>query len=710
MTTLSKHILISASVFSMTISGEVLAGTLLRLNAGTIETKRVEKTFTAQASSSTVIQDLIVQFKKPITERDKARLKALGAEIFGYLPDDALMVRGSLQKLQDLRQQSAVEAIFPYLPQYKISTHFSPVSIFTKDQQTAILIKTFKASETRDIASKIKNLPQSTVHVADGKSIVAVIPRAQLSVVAQFQGVEHVQPYLEMKPLHMTFEDSETLAPPQGNGDYSDLNGYETGTKIMNFEGAWNQGFKGRNQIVSMADTGLDGGEGRLSEDFAGTVVKGYAFGLFSKTWDDPMGHGTHVAGSILGRGTASGGKLRGGAYEAQFIPEGMWSPMMKNLTVPSKIQDLFSKAYADGARIHTNSWGSPRNLGAYEAYAASVDEFMFNNPEMLILFAAGNSGVDMNKDGRIDNGSVSTPGTSKNALTVGASENLLSKGGIQTQIGKLRSGADYWGAEPIASSYISDNPRGIAMFSSRGPTADGRLKPEIVAPGTNILSNRTHVAGGSVLWGAYNADYAYSGGTSMATPLAAGGAAIARQILQERFQIANPSGALLKATLVHTAVDIYPGQYGELGASRGQELLTRRPNFDQGYGRVDVGLLAEMDPQTRFVDDKVGLGQDEQESLTLVLNRPGQILVNMVYTDAPASPSAAVTLVNDLDLTLIGPGGEVGPQDRKNNNEVIELNNVAPGTYTLKVQGVKVPQGKNGKQPYSLVYTVREQ
>lgn len=705
MNTLSKYILVAT--FASTVTAQ--AGTMLRLNAGTVETKRAERLFSAQAVNPAATQDLIVQFKNAITEKDKAELKALGAEIFGYLPDDALMIRASVAKIQQWRTHAGVEAVLPFKADYKISTNFDPASIFNKDEQTAILVKAFKVVETKDIALHIKNMAQSVVHTADGKSIVAVVPRGMVRAVAALQGVEHVQPYVEMKPMHMTFDDQMDIVTPQGAGDYSDINGYETGTKVMNFEAAWNAGLKGRNQIVAMADTGLDNGEGNLSADFQGAVVKGYTFGLFAKSWEDPMGHGTHVAGSILGRGTASGGKLRGGAYEAGFIPEGMWSPMMKNLTVPSKIQDLFSKAYADGARVHSNSWGAARNFGAYDNYASNVDEFMFNNPEMLIIFAAGNSGVDKNKDGRIDSGSISSPGTAKNALTVGASENLNSTGGIQVPISKLRAAAEEWSAEPIYSSYISDNINGVAMFSSRGPTLDGRTKPEIVAPGTNILSNRSHVAGASELWGAYNADYAYSGGTSMATPLVAGAAAVTRQVLQEKFQQASPSAALVKAALLHTAVDMYPGQYGEVGASRGQELITRRPNSDEGYGRADVSNVANLGANTRIVDNKTGLGQGEQETFTVTLSRPGQILANMVYTDAPASPDAAVALVNDLDLALTGNGQNVSRNDRVNNNEVIELGNLPAGTYTLTVTGSKVPQGKNGKQPYALVYTVRE-
>jgi hypothetical protein len=194
-----------------------------------------------------------------------------------------------------------------------------------------------------------------------------------------------------------------------------------------------------------------------------------------------------------------------------------------------------------------------------------------------------------------------------------------------------------------------------------------------------------------------------------MSTPLVAGGAAVVRQILQAKFQITSPSAALLKATLLHTAVDMFPGQYGEVGVARGQELATRRPNSDEGYGRMDVSNAVKLSKNTHFVDNKNGLGQGEQEGFNLVLSRPGSIFVNLVYTDAPASPDAAVALVNDLDITLSGNGQNAVPNDHVNNSEVIELANLPAGSYVITVKGTKVPQGKNGKQPYALVYTARE-
>jgi hypothetical protein len=422
------------------------------------------------------------------------------------------------------------------------------------------------------------------------------------------------------------------------------------------------------------------------------------------------MGHGTHVAGSVLGRGTASKGLLKGGAYEAKMVAEGMWSPMMKNLSVPSKLSDLFAKAFADGARIHTNSWGGARTAGAYDNFAVQVDEWLYANPDMLVLFAAGNSGADKNKDGRIDANSMASPGTAKNVMTVGASENVVTTGGIQVPISKLRAAKDEWPADPIYSDYISNNQNGLAMFSSRGPTLDGRVKPDIVAPGTNILSVKSQVKDASDLWGAYNKDYAWSGGTSMATPLAAGAAAVARQVLVEKIGIQNPSGALMKATMIHTAVDMFPGQFGEVGAARGQEILNRRPNSDEGYGRVDVSNIVNLGTQTQFIDNRQGVAQGSEVSYEFTLSRPGSLYANLVWTDAPGSSNAAQALVNDLDLVLVIANGQtLSMNDHINNLEMIEKSGLPAGTYKLTVKGFKVPQGKNGTQAYALVFTPKE-
>ncbi|MFM6927093.1 MAG: S8 family serine peptidase, partial [Bdellovibrio sp.] len=602
-------------------------------------------------------------------------------------------------------------AVVKYQGEYKISSEFSPVSVFNKAENQSVLISTFLKNDTPKVAKALRHLKVS-LQVVERRSIIALIPRGLIQQAANLTGVEHIQPTLQIESFHFPIEGELTSIEPRTPGDYSDLAGDETGGKSIKFPEMWAAGFQGRNQIASMSDTGLDSGDpSNIHPDFSGAVKSGYALGLWSKSWNDPMGHGTHVAGSIVGRGTQSKGVLKGAASEAQFVVEGLWSPMLNNLSVPSRLADLFDKAANDGARVHSNSWGAARTFGAYDSMATQVDAWMFDNPDMLILFAAGNSGVDHDKDGRIDSGSMATPATAKNCLTVGASKNFTKTGGIQVPISKLRAAKDDWSAEPIFSSYLSDRDDGLAMFSSRGPTLDGRVKPDIVAPGTNILSARSHVKGASALWGAYNDDYAWAGGTSMATPITAGAVTAARQVLVEKWNMPNPSSALLKAVMIHSADDLYPGQFGEVGVGKGQELLTRRPNSDEGYGRVNMANLVNLGSNTRMVDNRDGVGQGKEVAYEFTLQKSGRLQANLVWTDAPGSANAQKALVNDLDLVLLTPDGQsVGGNDHINNLEMIEKSDLTAGTYKLVVRGVNVPMGKAGVQPYALIFSIFEQ
>ena len=696
------------TALTLGMSMSALAGTQLRFITGQVATKSLPQMYGTE-SDKVRAQEVIVQFKNPVTEANKALLTGLGVDIYRYMPEDALVVKATPLQLQKLVALPGVYAVVPYLGAYKLSPHFDVLSVFSKNQYENILISAFTQADAKAILSLLKRQdPEVRLLDIDGRHLAIRARQSLIAGLANIDGVEFAEPMSPMQPLHMDLGRDAVETNINTAGDYTDLTGFETGTKVMNLDAAWAQGYKGEGQIVSMADTGLDSGNvSTLNKDFQGAVSKGYSFGVGAKTWDDPMGHGTHVAGSVLGRGTTSGGLLTGSAPKAQFIPEGMWSPIVDNLTVPPKLNKLFDAAYADGARIHTNSWGAARSFGAYDGMAQQVDDFMWNHPDFLILFAAGNSGVDMDKDGRIDPNSIGSPGTAKSTLTVGASENLLSTGGIQRYISELKIAKDNWPAEPIWSSKLSDNAEGIAVFSSRGPTQDGRIKPEIMGPGTNILSVKSSLLKPEDnFWGAYNKDYMYSGGTSMATPLVAGAAAVTREVLVKKFKIANPSAALVKAALVHTAHDMYPGQYGG-GAT--QEIKTHRPNNDEGYGRTDMAQLVALGDATKIVDSADGIAQGETYSQTVVVKEGGSLLANLVYTDAPGTPSAGATLVNDLDLQVTNSQGEVITQnDHTNPHEVIELSSLKGGSYVISVKGTKVPMGKAGKQPFALISTVR--
>ena len=698
----------------MSISLPAFAGDTLLLKSGVVKTTPLptevpDASKWSEQVGTTGPAYFIVQFKTKISTEDRQAINAAQARIVRYMPEDALIVFASGRQLARLQKQNqGIQSIMAYQPLWKMSSDLGPSSVFTAHVDSIAMIRLFPGEKTAPMVEKLRAIPDVKVISADGRSFVVRGTRPAFDLISAIEGVEWVQAYPQFELNHMALSDEQITDPPATASDYTDLTGYETGTKVMGFDAAWARGFTGRGQIASMADTGLDLGDAAtIHGDFAGRIVNGFTFGIYAKTWEDPMGHGTHVAGSVMGSGFASGGILRGGAFEAGFIPEGMWSPIMENLTVPAKLADLFSKAYDAGARVHTNSWGAATNPGAYDSFAQQVDEFMASHPEMLILFAAGNSGVDAGKNGRIDANSIGSPGTAKNVLTVGASKNYVLKGGIQKQLKDLKTGPTSWGAEPLSSSMLSENPQGLAPFSSRGPTSDGRLKPEIVAPGTNILSVRSRHKDAETLWGAYNKDYVWSGGTSMATPLTAGAATVVRQYLVENRGIAHPSGALLKAALIHTATDLFPGQFGEVGRGRGQELLTHRPNNDEGYGRVDVAKATDLGKAV-LIDENTGLSTGEVMSYPVQVSGGSKLVATMVYTDAAAAAGASKSLVNDLDLVVVDPAGvETSLHDSVNNSEMIEMP-VTSGQYTVKVKGTNVPAGiTNGKQPFALILSV---
>ena len=432
-------------------------------------------------------------------------------------------------------------------------------------------------------------------------------------------------------------------------------------------------GLYGFGQTVGVCDSGLDQGSAdpaSLHDDFEDGAGASRVTAIFDRVGDGASdvnsGHGTHVAGSVLGNGDLSGCTppsdsfpttcFAGIAPKASLVFQAVENNSEQTLSgLPADLNTLFSQANGAGADLHTNSWGADV-AGQYTADSQAVDEYMWDNNDFLILFAAGNAGEDLDADGVVDPYSIGSPATAKNCLTIGASE------------GDRPSGAGYdfnWSAfgfpaDPINSDHVSDNVDGMAAFSSRGPTVDGRYKPDLTAPGTNILSTRSSLASGTG-WGAYDASYMWNGGTSMATPLAAGAAALMREYLIDEVRITDPSAALIKAALINSAYDMSPGQYGT-GAT--QEIPDSPvPNDVEGWGGLNLGSgLFPTAPFDIFhYDETSGLSTGELEEYTFQVESSGNPLkVNLAWTDYPGTPAAQGGLVNDLDMQLTDPSSTV--------------------------------------------------
>jgi serine protease AprX len=676
------------------------AGDVLKFKNGNVDiSTQAAKSFAALHASSADSKPagyFVVQFKSPFSETERDLLTKRGLKIYGYVPEDAVIVKAeNTRNVNALYELPGVRGVTEYAPEFKVSAELADLS--RSKSELILHLLAFDASEGARIAQDLKQAGALDVMPTSGRSVFARISSKDLSQIGSVEGVEWIEQYVPMMMHDFESQSLEIMAP----GDYSDLSGYESGTKVMNFDKAWAKGLSGKGQVVGISDTGLDTGSvATLHQDF-GNLLKGLGFAN-GGVWKDTQGHGTHVAGSVGGTGKVSGGKIKGGAYGASLVFQGLWDNFAGVLSVPPSLDKVFGGAYQLGARVHTNSWGSSRN--AYDNFAIQVDDYMWRNPEMLVVFAAGNSGKDANRDGRIDNGSLGSPATSKNCLSVGASENLVSGKGNQARLTNLSNGAARFPVAPLSTDTLSNNPNGLAAFSSRGPTADGRLKPDIVAPGTNILSARSSDPAASPMWGAYNAKYTFAGGTSMATPLTAGAAAVVREHIIKQ-GIPRPSAALVKAVLMHTAQDLFPGQYG---TGKTQEIPTKRPNVHEGYGRVEMGRATSVE-SLNLKDETIGVGLNETKTFAFKVAAGQKFTVTLSYTDAPGTASAAKALVNDLDLIVADAAGRtLGTGDRTNNHEMFEINGATSGTYKISVKGIKVPKGKNGKQPFALVMTAQ--
>ncbi|MGD9101540.1 MAG: S8 family serine peptidase, partial [Anaerolineae bacterium] len=648
----------------------------------------------------------IIQLRGPITLADRAALERTGLELLEYLPDYAYLVRGSAAQL----------AAADRLPQVYARTPFT-----LADKLAPALLRALARGDSALGPVHIVGWPDDEGALARDLRAIAVEPQTTASTerllqVAKLESVRWI----------------ESLGQPRLLNDYA--------RAIMNVEPVWQEsGLFGAGQIIAVADTGLDTGDmGTLSPDFAGRIVATHVLST-GNNWDDNHGHGTHVVGSAGGAGVQSGadpvghdyvGSFAGMAPEAGLVIQAFEAdPGTGAITgIPSDYYQLFDQAYGDGARLHSDSWGDNTGpitdteaaYGGYPYGSQRTDQFLWDHPDMAIFFAAGNSGVDgtpippfgfcTGSDGIVDPDSLLAPGTAKNVITVGATESDRSTGGVGTFPWLLLNLC--FGVEPIATDYPSDNANGMAAFSSRGPVDDGRVKPDLVAPGTNIVSNASHCPGASTLWAPHetNGDYVYSGGTSMATPLAAGTGVLVRQWLIAQ-GLANPSAAAVKATLLNTTYDIAPGQYG-LGDT--QEIPFTRPNPVAGWGRLDLDFINAPAPYALWLDDhSSGLGTGQTVSYTHTLLHPLEVLTNsqplrvmLAWTDPPASLSASAQLVNDLDLMVTGPGsvtyyGNDAPSgDRTNNVEGVIVNDPPLGRYQVQVSGYNVPVDS---QPYAL-------
>ncbi|GEM_PF-1722885 len=365
--------------------------------------------------------------------------------------------------------------------------------------------------------------------------------------------------------------------------------------------------------------------------------------------------HSTHVAGTVLGDGSASAGQYRGMAPAARLISYEYDFTGTIFYNNPGDLEtNYFVAINTYGADIANNSIGmniaangySAAYYGDYETSSILMDEITRGRlgKPFLSVWAAGN------ERGYVTGyRNISPPQCAKNTLVIGATQY---------------------------------NNNQATTFTSWGPLDDGRLKPDLSAPGYNVNSCYGTTA------------YQLLSGTSMASPAACGSAALLFECWRATHAGADPSPAMIKSVLINTTLD--------LGAPG--------PGFDLGYGLLQIVPALDLVRAGNAVE--AAITHNAVRRFPLIVPATAAVVrATLAWSDPPASALAAVVLVNDLDLRLIDPNNRVflpwvldpnnpandattNAPDRLNNVEQVLATNLTPGVWYAEVRGFTIASG----------------
>jgi serine protease AprX len=637
-----------------------------------------------------------IRLEGPITEAQRGAFEDWGVDLAAFEPPDSYRTRLTKEQYARVRELDGVRAV----ERYRLEETLTPRLLEALEEGSG---------ECREFDLVLHR-------IADGELL-----SAQLRAIDGVTAVESSYLFIRFEaPL-----DRELVATVARLPGVRRLGLYEPPSLLCNHArpllGVEQVKWTGAGEVVAVFDSGIDSGH----EDFQGQIAS--LDSVEGATKEDKIGHGTHVAGIIAGSGAASGGENKGVAPGAKLAIVGFVSPDGAPL-FPPNWSDLFERAVAKGAHIVNLSAGT-NFQGHYDFGSLALDEFVWGNPEVLVVVAAGNDGCA--PEGWVEFHSVGSPATSKNALTVGASTTDREDIDITWRTWGQSTGKVF--KEPCADERMSGDPDFPAALSSRGPTDSEAVKPDVLAPGTYILAPRAEGARLRFLDPPYegNGAYGYLAGTSMAAPMIAGCAAVLREYLREERDFPNPSAALLKALLIASARRVKPRDLPK-------ELLDQIgfPDFDQGFGRVDLTNILPHDgaPAGRRLEyDDVR--QDSPKALT----SRGSVLAQQSYrftlAATPAEPLRVVLtwtdwpsdgVQNNLQLKLTQPDGtavfgnpehKVGRReadallqryvpkstehaptlDKRNNVEQIVIDKPAAGEYQLNVIAENTPKPPQG-------------
>jgi alpha-tubulin suppressor-like RCC1 family protein/subtilisin-like proprotein convertase family protein len=414
----------------------------------------------------------IVQARGTITPPFKAMLAMNGATVISYIPNNAYLVRATEAVASELMANTLVRDVIAYEPYYKVQAPLLTMADQPLPQSQQLNLALFPdiAQDTIKQIQQLGGLIVSEGNSAAGYPIVRVQPPANWTAVADLPGVHIVEPYLRR---HL----ANDLARPMLGISVDSV----TNVNYFNLYGS--------NVMVEVNDSGIDTNH----PDFKGTTQGERVFYNNPAEGIDTEGHGTHVGGIIAGDGTESttvtnaSGSIMPGA-NGQFRGKAPFADMFA-MNFQDDDQTLQQTAASNGALISNNSWDFTGDFD-YDLEAASYDAatrdalpFATGSQPVLFVFSSGNEGSGGIPD------TIDSPATAKDVMTVGALQELRS---ITNQVTNADSTVSTpWAAE----TSDSNNVPGFSSIGNVGVGTEGtfgRFKPDVIAPGTFVVSCRS--------------------------------------------------------------------------------------------------------------------------------------------------------------------------------------------------------------------------
>ncbi|MFO0830285.1 MAG: immunoglobulin domain-containing protein [Phycisphaerales bacterium] len=678
----------------------------------------------------------LVQFAAPVQPGWMDQLAATGVEVVTYLPSNAYLVYGDAAQLAQLQLWAATDPHVQWDAPYDGVFKIDPAAVAQMAADAApregdaaraapttrlYAIQTVKDAEANKASDALIDALRSGA-VFNGwdalnyHNTIAPIPSSQLELIAAMPDVVSIQAY----DIPVLFDERQDMIV---SGNISGTNpsgpGYLAWLASKGFTQAQ---FNTSNFVVDISDSGVD--NGTTSPNHFGLYQSGIRPGTSRIAYNRLMGtansgstlqgcdgHGnlnTHIIAGyvdVAGSPHADASGYHYGLGVCPFVKVGSSVIFDPSTFTSPNYTTLQSTAYNSGARISSNSWGNTSG-NTYNVDSQTYDSLVRDaqptgaafpaagNQEMIIVFAAGNSGSAAN--------TVHPPATGKNLITVGAAENVQAFGG-----------SDGCATADAEANSIND----IASFSSRGPCSDTRKKPEIVAPGTHVSGGVAQTASpaatgtanacftasgvcggvGSNFFPAGQQFYTASSGTSHSTPAVAGACALVRQFFLNQ-GMGAPSPAMTKAMLMNGA------RYMN-GTGANDTLWSN----NQGMGEMNLADVFNRGAVTPTIfRDQVGTDTFTASGQTrtfvgTISDTSKPFRVTLAWTDAPGATTGTASK-NNLDLTVtIGANtyrGNVftgansttgGSADTLNNAESVFLPAGTSGSFTATVTGTNI-------------------